>query len=653
MFHAGLLDSLLIVLAVSIAVIGFIHRLRLSPILGYLLVGMLIGPGGLGWVHDERDIQLLGELGVVFLLFTIGLEFSVPRLLADSKAVLGMGSLQVVVTASAFALAGWLLGLPLPADIVIGAALAMSSTAMVVALLAEQQEIISRHGRQAVGILLFQDLSAMLFLMVIPALSGGRLVPSDILLPLAKGVLLLALLFFAGRWLLRPLFRKVAELHAPELFMLATLLASLGTARFAHLSGFSPALGGFMAGMVLGETEFRHQVEADIRPFQDVLLGLFFISIGMQVDLPLLIRIWPEVLMLAGGIILTKAAIVTGIARLADLPLSSALRTGVVLAQAGEFSLVLLSIALQQGILGGEAAQTILFAILLTMALTPLLVRFNASIAEQFCAVSLKRTRATLVEQVEEISRGLDDHVILCGYGRVGQNVAHFLDEEGFPYMALDLDPQRVRLARDTGAPVSYGNATRRVILEAAGIARARALVITFKDVQAALKVMGQVHTLRPDLAVLVRTVDDTHLEALLEAGATEVIPDVLEASLALVTHLLLLLGVPMGEVVKRTAQVRADRYRLLRVLFHEPEAPGGESIQVLHLPPQAYGVGRQLGALHLDDFGVKVIAVRRRGIRGEEPQPDMVFRAGDVLVLRGPKEGIERAKRYLLSGSP
>ncbi|RMD71906.1 MAG: potassium transporter, partial [Gammaproteobacteria bacterium] len=212
---------------------------------------------------------------------------------------------------------------------------------------------------------------------------------------------------------------------------------------------------------------------------------------------------------------------------------------------------------------------------------------------------------------------------------------------------------QRVRLAREMGEPVSYGNATRRMILQAAGIGRARALVITFKDAPAALKVMGHVHALRPDLAVLVRTVDDTHLEELLEAGATEVIPDVLEASLALATHLLLLLGVPMGEVIKRTAKVRADRYRLLRALFHEEEAPGGESIHVMHLPPQAYGVGKRLGSLHLQDFGVKVIAVRRRGIRGEEPEPSMVLRAGDILVLKGPKEGIEHAKRHLLSGKP
>ncbi|RMD69907.1 MAG: potassium transporter KefB, partial [Gammaproteobacteria bacterium] len=473
MFHMTLLDSLLIVLAVSIGVIGLIHRFRLSPILGYLLVGMLIGPGGLGWVHDEEDIHLLGELGVVFLLFTIGLEFSLPRLLADSKAVLGVGGLQVVLTTLVFALIAWGLGLPLPADIVIGGALAMSSTAMVVALLAEQHEIASRHGRQAVGILLFQDLSAMFFLMMIPALAGERPSSLDIAIPLVKGAFVLMLLFLAGRWVLRPLFRKVAALHSPELFMLSTLLASLGTARFAHLSGFSPALGGFMAGMVLGETEFRHQVEADIRPFQDVLLGLFFISVGMQVDLPLLLQIWPAVLMVAGGILVGKAAIVTAIARLAGLPLSSALRTGVVLAQAGEFSLVLLSLGLQEGILQGEIGQTILFAVLLTMALTPLLVRFNASIAQQFCAVSLRRTRATIVEQVEEIGGGLEDHVILCGYGRVGQNVARFLDERGFPYMALDLDPQRVRLAREMGEPVSYGNATRRMILQAAGIGRA------------------------------------------------------------------------------------------------------------------------------------------------------------------------------------
>ncbi len=653
------LAAILILLVSAVAAVAALRRFHLPAVLGYLAVGVVVGPHGLGWVPDAPETRVLAEFGVVFLLFTIGLEFSLPRLVAMRAAVLGLGGAQVAITtaASAWALRAW--GAPWPEAVVVGGALALSSTAIVMKQLAEQLELNSRHGRLAVGVLLFQDLAVIPFLILVPALAGqgtdGMLVP--LAWALAKGLLVVVGLLAAGHWLLRPLFHEVASARSPELFTLTVLLVTLSAAWLTHRMGLSPALGAFLAGMMLSETEYRHQIEADIRPFRDVLLGLFFVTVGMLLDPRVLPQHWLAVTAAATGLVAGKGALVYALARLGRAEPGVALRTALVLGQGGEFGFALLALALHRDVVGETAAQVVLTAIVLSMALAPILIRYNGRIAKRLFRGGYVGRREASRRAIAEAAKGLSGHVIICGFGRVGQNVARFLDREGFPYFALDLDPDRVREAREAGEPVHYGDSTHLEILEAAGLGRARAVVVTYDDPPAALTVVRAVRRLREDLPVLVRTRDDADLERLQAAGATEVVPETLEASLMLVSHLLLLLGVPVSRVVRRVRGVREDRYRLLRSFFHgqEPEPLGTgafrERLHAVPLPEGAHAVGRRLRDLALDEAGVEVAAIRRGERRGPPPRGDTRLRAGDVLVLYGAPEDLERAEALLLKG--
>jgi CPA2 family monovalent cation:H+ antiporter-2 len=651
-----MIHALLTVLAVSLLAVGVMQRAGLSPIVGFLLVGVLVGPHGLGLVPDSPVIHQLAEFGLVFLMFTIGLEFSLSRLLAERFLVLGLGGLQVLLSSTLFAWLAWTLQVPLPAAISIGAALAMSSTAIVSWLLLEQGEVNSTWGRTAICILLFQDLATIVFLLAMPAMSDGSLSAQahDLALALAKGVAVFLILLYAGRLLIRPLFGFLARQHSPELFMLAVLLVSVGAADFAHVMGLSLALGGFMAGTVVGETEFRHQVEADIRPFQDVLLGLFFITVGMLVDGQVFARVWPAVLAFATALVLVKAALVAGLVRASGATAATALRSAISLAHGGEFSLVILFLALQTGTLPEEPAQVTLAAVLLSMLIAPLLIRYSASLTEGLLGVAQPRTQQMLGDRIETASRDLSSHVILCGYGRVGQNVAWYLAEENVEFVALDIDLNRLHQPARPDERVTYGDATRRHILVAAGLERAQAVVITYQNIRAALKTLSHVHELRPDITTIVRTTDEQHLDELLDAGATEVIPDTLETSLTMSAHVLTLLGVPVARVAERSDRIRADRYRLLRGMFRgRKHRYHRDQLRIITLAPGSSAVGRRLEELRLDAHGVTVTALRRRGIRGAEPAPGLRLQAHDVLIVHGTPEALTRAERYLVDGDP
>ena len=653
------LAAVLVLLASAVVAVTLLRRFHLPAILGYLAVGIAVGPNGLGWVPDVPETRVLAEFGVVFLLFTVGLEFSLPQLVAMRAAVLGLGGAQVALTAAIVALAANAWGASWTEAAVLGGALAMSSTAIVTKQLAEQLELASRHGRLAVGVLLFQDLAVIPFLILVPALAGtgadGML--AQLGWAFAKGLLVVAALLAAGHWLLRPLFQEVASARSAELFTLTVLLVTLGAAWLTHRMGLSPALGAFLAGMMLSETEYRHQVEADIRPFRDVLLGLFFVTVGMLLDPRALPDRWAAVALTTAGLVAGKAMLVYLLARAGRHEPGVALRTALVLAQGGEFGFALLALALRDGVLGETAGQVALTSIVLSMLAAPLLIRHNGAIAKRLFPRSYVGRREASRRAIAEAARGLSGHVIVCGFGRVGQNVARFLEREGFAYFALDLDPGRVREAREAGEPVHYGDSTHPEILEAAGLARAAAVVVTYDDPPAALRVVQAVRKLHPDLPVLVRTRDDADLERLQAAGATEVVPETLEASLMLVSHLLLLLGVPVSRVVRRVRAVREDRYRLLRSFFHgqepEPIDTGAfrERLHAVPLPEGAHAVGRRLRELALDKAGVEVAAIRRGERRGPPPRGDTRLEAGDVVVLYGAPEELERAEALLLKG--
>lgn len=653
------LENILLLLIVSVVGVALFKRINLPPVLAYLFVGMVVGPYGLGWIPDTEQTRFLAEFGVVFLLFTIGLEFSLPYLMAMKKEMLGLGGAQVIGTTFVAAGIALAFGMSVEAAFVLGGIMAMSSTAIVTKQLSERMELTSRHGRSSVGILLFQDIAVVPFLIVIPLLgaSTDNSILGELVWALIKGVFVVAAMLAIGHWLLRPVFQWIAGFHSAELFTLTALLFALAAASSTHHFGLSLAFGAFLAGMLLGETEFKHQVEADMRPFRDVLLGLFFVTVGMLLDVTTLLDILHWVVLLTIVIILFKVWSITWMAIKFGAEKGVALRTGIVMGQGGEFGLALLALALSTNLYAPTESQIILASIILSMAISPFMINNNGVLAKYIFRASYTQNRNDIVEQVAATGRELNDHVVICGYGRIGQNIGRLLENEGFQFTALDLDPLIVREAREAGDPVNYGDSTHADILEAAGLMQAKVLVISYDDVNSALKIIEQVRMMRADIPILVRTADDANLERLQTAGATEVIPETLEASLMLASHVLVLMQVPVTRILRHVQGVRKDRYRMLRGFFHGQE---GESIEQsefrerMHsvtLPDGAHAVGKKLSDAALDDINVVVTAIRRGGIRGPHPEPDMTLLAGDTLVLYAVPEDLARAEERLLSG--
>lgn len=654
--HRGPLLQILILLTASVGVVAGVRKLALPAILGYLAVGMLLGPHALGVVPDNETTQLLADFGVVFLVFTLGLEFSLPRLSAMRWEVLGVGGAQVVVTTGAVALgAAGLLGVPPIAAVVIGGAVAMSSTAIIITQLTEQAENNRTHGRIAVAICLFQDLSFPLFLgLLSPLAVGGARIAAAIGIAAAALLLVLA----AGRWMLRPLFAAIAAVRSPELFSLAVLLAVLASAWATQAAGLSLALGAFLAGMMLAETEFRHQIEATIRSYREVLLGLFFITVGMLLDVRLLLRTLPLVTAILAGMVLLKAAVVAVVAKPATHSWFKSLRTGVVVSQGGEFGFALLTLLLRRALADPDIVQPLLAATVLSMVASPMLIRHNRRITRAVLRESgpplteaMRETRATLAVAGRE-------HVVICGFGRVGQNIARVLEQTGFEYIALDLDPQRVRAGRQAGDPVIYGDAGQSRVLENVGVARASCVVVSFADPALSLRILRSVRALRADVPILVRTQDDALLDELQAAGATEVVPETFEASLMLLSHLLLLLKLPVSRVIRTVNDIRNHRYGMLRQYFRDGGAEllddshaFREELHSVILPPHAWAVGRSVADLAGRGSQAAVSAVRRDGIVGRDPGPDTVFKVGDVVVVCGTPEAVEHAETLLLMG--
>lgn len=654
------LQIILSLLAIAVVTVTLFRRFHLPPILGYLMVGILVGPFGGGLVASNEETRFLAEFGVVFLLFTIGLEFSLPQMIAMKGSVFGLGGSQVLITGGLAALLGWMLGLNLEVAIITGSVIALSSTAIVIKQLAEQVELNSEHGRLAVSILLFQDLAVIPLLVVIPILAGSaeQGMASLLLWALVKAAVVFAVIMAIGHWLLRPLFHEIASARSAELFTLTVLLVTLAAAWLTHEAGLSLALGAFLAGMMLGETEYRHQIEADIRPFQDVLLGLFFITVGMRVDLVSLAPILHWVLLLAAGMILIKSAIIMLLVRLTGRSMSTAFRSGLLLAQGGEFGFVLLDLSLESSLLPGPVGQILFAAIIISMVSSPFLIRYNGRLANTFCALRNFNDEVQILADLEQQVEQLEQHVIICGYGRIGQNLGRLLDHEGFPYVALDLDPSVVREAHEAGDPVHFGDCARREILDAAGLGRASAVVLSFEDHHIALKILHRLREARPEMPVLVRTRDDSHLEELEAAGATQVMPEAVEASLMMGGQLLLLLKVPGSRIFKIMREIREGHYKLLRDFFHgdesmdmEQDEAFQERLHTVTLPEKAFAVGHTIEDLHLWDWQVSVTAVRRGGIRGEAPEPATRLQAGDVLVLAGTPQHLEHAEGLVLYG--
>ena len=650
----GLEITLLYLLAAVLGVVAC-RFFKLPPMLGYLLVGVAIGPHALALTQNAEDVRYLGEFGVVFLMFVIGLDFNLPKLRAMRRHVLGLGLAQVTAT-MLIATVGELLlaalfnsvgGMNWRTALALSGALAMSSTAIVVKLMVERLELESEHGKRVMGVLLFQDLA------VVPLLvASAESLAQELLIASLKAAALVTALLMGGQHVMRRWLTVVARRKSSELFVLNLLLITLGLAWMTELAGLSLALGAFIAGMLISETEYKHQVETDIRPFHDVLMGLFFISIGMLLDWHLVLARWSLVLVLLVGPIVFKALVVTGLARALGAPSGVALRTGLYLAQAGEFGFVLLTLAQSNDLVPAALLNPILAGMVLSMLATPFLIQHAnwivmKVVSNEWLQQSLQMT------QIARKSIGINRHVIICGYGRSGQNLARMLEGERIPYMALDLDPDRVRQAAAAGDSVVFGDAGRLQALMAAGLARASAVVVTYLDEAAALKVLNHTQEHAPQVPVIVRTQDDRSLEKFQSAGATEVVPEALEGSLMLASHALALVGVPMRRVIRIVQDQRDARYNLLRGFFHGADDDSVDDLQLerlasFTLPPGSLSAGQTVGSLGLEALGVRVVSVRRSGGLPNNASADWQLGEGDALVLSGQAQALALAEMQL-----
>ncbi len=658
----SVLQLTLILLAFGVAGVLIFRYFGLPPILGYLAIGVLIGPNALALANDSATVKYLGEFGVVFLMFSLGLEFNLHRLRSMRRIVFGLGASQVILTmllavpASLFM--NWIYPISWQAAIALGGALAMSSTAIVTKLIADRSELESQHGRNVIGILLFQDLAVVFLLILLPSLGKN---PKDLLFALStagiKIAIALVLIFYIGQTVMSRWFRLVVKLRSQELFMLNLLLIVLGMAALTEHFGLSLALGAFLAGMLISETPFRHQVEEDIKPFRDVLLGLFFITIGMLLDFKVIQAQWALVLLLLIGPLIFKFGLIALLSRAFGSSSGISIRTGLCLAQAGEFGFVLLNQIDGLDLIDPALSQAVLAAMLLSMFGAPFLIQYSDRIAMRFSSNEWLLQSLALTQLAAKSVR-TTNHVLICGFGRSGQSLARMLDQQKIPYLALDMDPDRVKEAAAAGDNVVYGDASRENYLTAAGLSKAKAVVITYADTPATLKVLHQVERLRPGMIVLVRTKDDADLGKLQAAGATEVVPELIEGSLMMASHVLLMMGVPLRKVVRQITSAREARYSLLRGYFRgsvETESEPNESwrLQSITLLPESASIGKTLEELHLENEGVSVQAVRRK-VGGMdyiklELSPELRLQANDILVLSGNPEATDLAQAKLI----
>ncbi len=657
-----LLIHVVLLLAIAVAIVALSRRLHFPPILGYIIVGIIVGPNGFGWIDKEENIELLAEFGIVFLLFAIGLEFSLAQMISMRRQVFGLGTIQVITTAVLVYAVGYLVGLDANTNIVVASAFALSSTAIVIKQLTEQSEIHSRHGRSALGVLIFQDIIAIPLLILIPtlALTSG----SDNALGLAlgvaflKGVIVVIIMHLIGKYLLKPLFHEVASAKSQELFTLTVLTVALGAAAFTEQMGLSMTLGAFLAGMMLSETEYRHQIESDIRPFQDILLGLFFVTVGMLISLEVLQQHLALIVAITIGIILLKGFVLYVVARMMKKEPGVALRISLSLSQVGEFGLVLMTLAFTYKLLPMEMGNILLTSAVLSMSIAPFLVKFNGKITKKIHGNSYLSNHHGIEKIIMDDNQHLNRHVILCGFGRVGQTVGRFLTKANTNFVALDMDIRRVHEAHAAGENVYYGDAAKETILKAAFLNKAKIVIITFSDFHASIKILKNIRRINKHIPVLVRTPDDSHVNELLEAGANEVIPDTFESSIMLASHLMLMIGEPPRKVLREIRGIRKNRYRLLENFYPGEDDNPMEQHQVMKgiihtivLTPDYFATGKTVGELEFHKFDVRVEAIKRGSIRGDNPSNETRLRVEDHLVLSGTPENMESIEVYLTTG--
>ncbi|MBA0922030.1 MAG: cation:proton antiporter [Nitrosospira sp.] len=656
-----MLDSLPLVLALlisSVFLVWLFRYFKLPAIIAYFTVGLILGPHCIGVLPDSESSRHVAEFGIVFLMFSIGLEFSLPKLHSMRNILFGLGGAQVLITLlTSMGLALWS-GLDLTSAFVIGSAFTMSSTAIVSKILMQRIDLDSRHGRLAIGILIFQDIVVIPILILIPALGVSTNDWSSVfLMSLLKIIFLFFILFKFGKPVISFWFSVVANQRSRELFIMNVLMITLLFSFATKMAGLSYSIGAFMAGMLISETRYRYQVESDIAAFRDLLLGLFFISIGMLLNINEIASNISYVILITFGFILFKAFVISLLTRLFNYEIGVGIRTGLILAQAGEFSFVILSLARNENLIGANEFQVILAASLFSMILAPFIIQYNGRIA-RYLSKSYSRNSADMIQAIESTGQSLKGHVILCGYGRSGQYLARFLKEENISFIAIDIDPSRVSEASAGGEHVMYGDASRRVVLEAAGIKTAKMLVITYTNLKSCMKLLNVIQDTCKDIPVIVRTRDDTYMDDIRSAGASEVVPETLEGSLMLASHALIILGVPLNRVVKRIRSFRKERYKLFKGYFSgmsdaETEAKEAQlKLHTIEIHPKSHVYSWKLIQIPFTMFNVELKYLRRPNMLEDiKPRDDIILSKGDILVVLGTMKEIDVLEKYILTG--
>ncbi|MDV6328778.1 cation:proton antiporter [Idiomarina sp. Sol25] len=653
----GTFSSLLLLLAVAVILVWLFRRVKLPAILAYLVAGIIAGPDVMGWIADPDDYHLVAELGIVLLLFSLGLEFSLPKMIAMRRWVFGLGAAQVLGSLLIFLLIGFIWLDEWAASLAIAGALALSSTAVVIKQLKESAQTSTRRGQMSVAILLFQDIAVVPLLIIIPLLaSDNGNIGYTLLLALAKGAAVIAVLMTIGKWVLPYLFKEIAKQRTDELFVLATLLVAMVAGGMTHVFGLSMALGAFLAGMMLGESQYKHQLEADIRPFRDILMGLFFTTIGMQLQLYGFVQNFHWILLALIVMAVIKIALISSVARFMGERDEDAWGSGISLFQMGEFGFVIVALASSHGLLSKEIVTSMIGIGVLSMAITPIVIHRLKSLVN--LVVRQPDPLVDIEQQRTSGSEGLENQVLICGFGRVGQTMSRFLDAEGITHIAVDNDPMRVQEAVAGGARVYFGDSARKDILRAVGAESVDLIIISFADDLRALEVLKELRQLNPDAYIIVRSRDDIRLTQLQEAGASQVVPDTLEASLMLISHVLSRSGIPIRRILARLDKERRNHYGEMHGFFQGDEteitpelADKLEFLRALTLPEGAWATGKRIDELDWDKHQVQLKALRRDDEEIPEPDNDTELQPQDVVLLVGKPRYVEAAERWLLEG--
>jgi CPA2 family monovalent cation:H+ antiporter-2 len=657
MEHA-FLNALVIIFGVSAISVFLLHRLRVPSLVGFIAAGCLIGPYGLGFVEDVRAIEILADIGVILLLFVVGIEFSIKDLMKRKKTVLLGGGGQIALTIAVSAALTYPYAGNLRSAVFFGFLVALSSTAIVLKMLLERGEMDTPHGRAMVGILIFQDLCVVPLMLFTPALAGGAVDVLDIALTFLKAAAIIAIVLLAAKWVVPLVLHQVVHTRSKELFLITVILMCMGIALLTSSFGLSLALGAFLAGLVISESEYAMEATAEILPFKDSFMGLFFVSIGMLIDTRYISENWLKVALAVLVIFAIKAASTTASLLAVKAPPRTSVQSGLGLAQIGEFSFVLAAVGRAAGLMSEDSFHLFLSASVITMAVTPFVLKASHPVSLWVASTALfSRWGRTVKEEARPHGR-LSEHVIIVGFGLNGRNLARTLKETGIDYVVLELNSDTVREEKKRGEPIYFGDGTSREILHMLGIERARLLVVAISDPASTRKIVAMARKANPSIHILVRTRYLSEVEDLISLGADEVIPEEFETSVEIFSRVLHHYGIPRNIITDSIEGIRNDGYKVLRTqelpkkAFKERQALLSEIETETYLIKEGSSLaGHSLREIQLRSrTGATAMAVQREGVIHQNPEPNFILKEKDIVLLVGKKEDINRAVEYIES---